>query len=145
MWAGPLHNSAFVQKLQETVQSLDESVYKTRPRMLGMLSLASEELDVPFYRTPQELARTIKTETPPLNIVWSVLKKAGYKISSTHCVAGAFKTDAPMSLVWDMMRAWVKTHPVKMERISQNSPGYKILTTPAGYFMGFHSLMAGRK
>jgi tRNA G26 N,N-dimethylase Trm1 len=42
MWAGPLHNREFIGRLQETVESLDETVYVTRPRMLGMLNLAAE-------------------------------------------------------------------------------------------------------
>ena len=119
MWAGPLHDHDFVTRLQETVSSLDESVYVTRPRMLGVLSMAAEvstlnslltqELDVPFYRTPQELARTLKAETPPLDTVWSALLNAGYNVSSTHCCAGAFKTDAPVTFVWDMMKAWVRS------------------------------------
>ena len=107
MWAGPLHNHEFINRLQETVESLDESVYITRPRMIGMLNLAAEELDIPFYRTPQELASTLKTHTPPLDMVWSALINAGYKVSSTHCKAGAVKTDAPTTIVWDMMKAWV--------------------------------------
>jgi tRNA (guanine26-N2/guanine27-N2)-dimethyltransferase len=45
MWGGPLHNREFVEKMQKTVEEMDESVYATRPRMLGMLSLAAE---VPF-------------------------------------------------------------------------------------------------
>lgn len=119
MWAGPLHDPEFVTKLQETVSSLDETIYVTRPRMFGMLSMAAEvptlnspltqELDVPFYRTPQELARTLKAETPPLDTVWSALLNAGYKVSSTHCCPGAFKTDAPSAFVWDMMKAWVRS------------------------------------
>ena len=107
MWAGQLHNPEFVTRLQETVESLDETVYITRPRMRGMLTLVADELAVPFYRTPQELASTLKTQTPPLDMVWSGLINAGYKVSSTHCKAGAFKTDAPTSVVWDLMKAWV--------------------------------------
>lgn len=42
MWGGPLHNRDFVQKMQKTVEQMDESLYITRPRMLGMLSLAAE-------------------------------------------------------------------------------------------------------
>jgi tRNA (guanine26-N2/guanine27-N2)-dimethyltransferase len=118
MWGGPLHSPEFVEKLQRTVEGMDETVYSTRPRMLGMLSLAAEvtpisksdapkELDVPFYRTPQELASRIKTQTPPLDTVWSALMNAGYKVSSTHCCASAFKTDAPNLVVWDIMKEWV--------------------------------------
>jgi tRNA G26 N,N-dimethylase Trm1 len=42
MWGGPLHNREFVQKMQKTVEEMDDTVYSTRPRMLGMLSLAAE-------------------------------------------------------------------------------------------------------
>jgi len=42
MWAGPLHNTEFLERLQATVNALDETIYPTRPRMQGMLNLASE-------------------------------------------------------------------------------------------------------
>jgi len=42
MWGGPLHNRQFVEKVQETVDSLDDSVYLTKPRIKGFLSLAAE-------------------------------------------------------------------------------------------------------
>jgi len=42
MWAGPLHNRQFVEKVQETVESLDESVYKTKARIKGFLTLTAE-------------------------------------------------------------------------------------------------------
>ena len=107
MWAGPIHNNEFVRKVLQTAEGLDESVYVTRPRMMGMLTLAAEELDVPFYRTPQELSSTIRTQTPPLALVWSGLINSGYKVSSTHCKAGAIKTNAPTTVLWDLMKAWV--------------------------------------
>lgn len=42
MWAGPLHNHDFVERLKNTVDGLDEATYITRPRMQGMLNLASQ-------------------------------------------------------------------------------------------------------
>ena len=42
MWAGPLHNTEFLGRLQATINSLDETIYLTRPRMQGILNLASE-------------------------------------------------------------------------------------------------------
>ena len=47
MWAGPLHNTEFLERLQATINSLDKTIYVTRPRMQGMLNLASEVLN-PF-------------------------------------------------------------------------------------------------
>ena len=34
-------------------------------------------------------------------------------MSSTHANPLGTKTDAPFEVVWDIMRAWVKDHPVK--------------------------------
>lgn len=39
--------------------------------------------------------------------------RAGYRVSSSHASALGVKTDAPMSVIWDIMRCWVKDHPVK--------------------------------
>ncbi|OCT51005.1 N2,N2-dimethylguanosine tRNA methyltransferase family protein [Cladophialophora carrionii] len=43
MWAGPLHNPYFVQKMLEKLPSLDKNVYGTIDRLEGMLTLALEE------------------------------------------------------------------------------------------------------
>jgi tRNA (guanine26-N2/guanine27-N2)-dimethyltransferase len=43
MWAGPLHNPYFVQKMLEKLPSLDKKVYGTVDRLEGMLTLALEE------------------------------------------------------------------------------------------------------
>ena len=34
-------------------------------------------------------------------------------MSSTHANPLGTKTDAPFEVIWDIMRAWVKDHPVK--------------------------------
>ena len=43
MWAGPLHNPYFVQKMLEKLPSLDKTIYGTVDRVEGMLTLALEE------------------------------------------------------------------------------------------------------
>ncbi len=35
------------------------------------------------------------------------------RVSGTHANPLGIKTDAPWSVVWDIMRCWVKDHPVK--------------------------------
>ena len=42
-----------------------------------------------------------------------IVQCAGYRVSSTHANPLGTKTDAPWEVVWDIMRAWVKDHPVK--------------------------------
>ncbi|KAK5093362.1 RNA methyltransferase tRNA(m5U54)methyltransferase [Exophiala xenobiotica] len=43
MWAGPLHNPLFVQKILDRLPDLDKAVYGTTERMRGMLTVALEE------------------------------------------------------------------------------------------------------
>lgn len=35
------------------------------------------------------------------------------RVSSTHANPLGIKTDAPSSVVWDVIRCWVAEHPVK--------------------------------
>ncbi|KAF2209505.1 hypothetical protein CERZMDRAFT_113843 [Cercospora zeae-maydis SCOH1-5] len=46
MWAGPIHNAAFIEKLLEDLETADPEVYKTKARIEGMLSTALEETQV---------------------------------------------------------------------------------------------------
>jgi len=43
MWAGPLHNPVFVQKILSRLPDLDKTVYGTTERIKGMLTVAMEE------------------------------------------------------------------------------------------------------
>lgn len=59
MWAGPLHNPVFVQKLLDKLPDLDKTVYGTTDRIKGMLTVALEEEDLGWksnhtYREPQQ-------------------------------------------------------------------------------------------
>jgi tRNA (guanine26-N2/guanine27-N2)-dimethyltransferase len=49
----------------------------------------------------------------------------GYRVSISHTDALAIKTDAPLSVLWDILRCWNKLYPVK--RIPEGSPAAVIL------------------
>jgi hypothetical protein len=57
----------------------------------------------------------------------SAILNAGYKVSGSHCSPKAIKTNAPSSVVWDILRAYVKTNPVVMANISKDDPARNIL------------------
>lgn len=42
----------------------------------------------------------------------AALINAGFRVSHQHKEPRAIKTDAPPEVVWDIMRCWVKKHPV---------------------------------
>lgn len=60
MWAGPLHNSAFIERVLSEVESADPKTYNTKPRLEGMLETALDELLV----NPNPLKSTTTTTEP---------------------------------------------------------------------------------
>ena len=53
---------------------------------------------------------------------------ANYKVSFSHANKASIKTNAPPSVLWDILRCWAKTHPVKKERFLEGSALKEILS-----------------
>lgn len=110
----PLANGQFVELHSpdpEYTALEAEKKFGTYQRMLGMLQMCAAELqDVPFYYSPNSMSNVLHCRTPNSLLILSALHTAGYRVSETHCSAGAFKTDAPPSLVWDIMRQYIRTY-----------------------------------
>ncbi|KZV90233.1 N2,N2-dimethylguanosine tRNA methyltransferase, partial [Exidia glandulosa HHB12029] len=121
MWSGPIHDQEFVEKVYDHTRN-NQSKFGTAPRMLGMLSLAREELATPFFFTPSRLASAFQCVSPPFETVASGLLNAGHNVSRSHAQPGSLKTDAPTSVVHDVYRAWIKENPIKQEKIKPGSP-----------------------
>uniref|UniRef100_A0A667WMS1 tRNA (guanine(26)-N(2))-dimethyltransferase n=1 Tax=Myripristis murdjan TaxID=586833 RepID=A0A667WMS1_9TELE len=80
-------------------------------------------------RTAHGKHSTIHCNTPQLLQFRSALLHAGHRVSLSHACKNAIKTDAPPSVIWDIMRCWEKANPVKREKLSETSPAFKILST----------------
>jgi tRNA (guanine26-N2/guanine27-N2)-dimethyltransferase len=170
MWAGPLHNPHFVQRMLDRIPSLDKEVYQTTDRLQGMLTLALEEdltlpprqaakttketepatepaaptapiprlppntLDAaPFFVLPTQLARVIHCQTPGEDVMRGAILGLGYRVSRSHCKGGSIKTNAPWSVLWEIMREFVRTKsPIKEGAVKKGSPGYNILRRVRG-------------
>lgn len=63
-----------------------------------------------------------------LHVFRSALLNAGYNVSRSHAAGGSFKTDAPLSVLHDVFRGWIKINPVKMEKIKSGSPAAALNT-----------------
>ncbi|KAG8800285.1 RNA methyltransferase tRNA(m5U54)methyltransferase [Serendipita sp. 398] len=129
MWSAPIQDPEFAKKVVKHVEE-DSSKYGTSARMKGMLTVASEELPVPFYFTPSRIAGYFRCEVPPIMETTSALLNGGYSVSRSHAVGGSIKTTAPRSFVYDITREWIKTHPVKMENVSEGHIARKLLQRP---------------
>lgn len=61
----------------------------------------------------------------------SALLNAGHRISRSHACAGSLKTTATYTDIHDIFRSWVKTHPVRMDKVAENSPTRVLLSKEA--------------
>ncbi|KAL8728269.1 MAG: hypothetical protein Q9166_005510 [cf. Caloplaca sp. 2 TL-2023] len=156
MWGGPLHNPHFITKIVDVLPSLDSKVYGTIPRIEGMLTLALNEtlfqepfkmfprdpaetnaispLDPalrdphPFFFNPSFLARTLHCSVPSEAALRGALVGLGYRTTRSHTEPGSIRTDAPWSVIWEIMREWVRQkHPIKEGALKRGMAGYQIM------------------
>lgn len=157
MWAGPLHNAEFINRVLDEVKSADKEVYGTTPRIEGMLITALEELYPDYAVVPEKgplqdnkdiIRKTLpeQIDRTPFFVILSALSKvlhcvapneasfkgalrhAGYHVTRSHCKPGSLKTDAPFNVIWEIMREWVRQKsPVKEGSLKPGSAGLKIL------------------
>eukprot|EP00166_Cyanidium_caldarium_P004248 ctg_44.g13 len=84
-----------------------------RDRIRALITVAREELTVntPLYVHLPTMCRVLKCSVPPLQAVQSILRQRyGHASSQVHHDAKALKTDAPLPVVWDVLRCWAQLH-----------------------------------
>ncbi|KAL2355432.1 N2,N2-dimethylguanosine tRNA methyltransferase-like protein [Cryomyces antarcticus] len=153
MYGGPLHNPAFIERLLDALPSLDKTTYATLDRVEGMLTTALEETlfddplpaadpkdtipmmpphtldNHPFFFHPSALAKVIHCQSPPEAAVKGALRTAGYRATRSHTKPGTVKTDAPWTVVWEVMREWVRQKaPIKESAIREGTAGWGIMS-----------------
>lgn len=90
-----------------------------------MVAVEEELNDVALYTSTHHASSVLKCTPPPTVLVRSALINAGYRVSSTHANPLGLKTDAPAGVMWDILRCWVREHPVKQPQA--DTPGNRIL------------------
>ncbi|VFQ80810.1 unnamed protein product [Cuscuta campestris] len=115
IWSAPIHDQEWVASILADVKSKKDR-YPAYEKIYAVLTTISEELpDVPLFLSLHNLCATLKCTSPSAVIFRSAVLNAGYRISGTHVNPLGLKTDAPMEVIWDIMRCWVKNHPVKAQ------------------------------
>ena len=114
IWSDPIHDLSFVQHMLDRVQG-EESYLGTVKRIRGTLSVILEELtDSPLFYELSFLSKTVHSPCPPTAVFRSAILNSGYKVSFSHVAEKSIKTDAPPSVIWDIMRAWAVESKVKV-------------------------------
>lgn len=127
IWSAPIHDRDVVLRIRERVAKSNKE-FPTKERLHGLLTTISEELvDTPLHYTLPGLSKTLHCTNMRMDQIQGALRHAGYEASQFHKVPEAVKTNAPNDVVWDIMRCWVKKHPVTKKREGENSAGNRIL------------------
>ncbi|RCV45533.1 hypothetical protein SETIT_9G462100v2 [Setaria italica] len=128
IWSAPIHDQDWVVSTLTGVKSMKDR-YPAYYKITSVLTTVSEELhDIPLFFSLHNIAGTVKCTSPSLVMFRSAVLNAGYRISSTHVNPLGVKSDAPWDVIWDIMRCWVKNHPIKEQ--PRDSPGTAILSKP---------------
>jgi tRNA (guanine26-N2/guanine27-N2)-dimethyltransferase len=154
MYAGPLHKPEFIKRILEALPGVDKDIYHTTTRIEGMLTTALEEtlpappepsgltppphakgradpaaLDhFPFFFQPSTIAKVIHCITPHENAIKGALRGLGYRVTRSHTKSGTIKTDAPWSVIWEIMREWARQKcPIREGAIRDGTPGWRIM------------------
>ena len=156
MWGGPLHNPRFIQRILDMLPTLDKSIYGTIPRIEGMLSVALDETledplsssgtsseassrpvpplnpaaraQHPFFFLPSALSRILHCVSPSDPAMRGALRGLGYRTTCSHTKAGSICTDAPWSVIWEVMREWIRqTSPIKEGALKKGMAGWEIM------------------
>ncbi|XP_063829867.1 tRNA (guanine(26)-N(2))-dimethyltransferase [Ostrinia nubilalis] len=129
VWAAPIHSERFVTDVLTRVETDDTLALRTSNRILGVLSMVREELhDAPFYHALDKMCGRVHVTCMPALLMRSAILNAGYKVSYSHASKLSVKSPAPARLLWDIIRAWAKEHPVNPKRVEADPIAKHILS-----------------
>ncbi|XP_038221282.1 probable tRNA (guanine(26)-N(2))-dimethyltransferase [Zerene cesonia] len=128
IWSAPIHNAEFVSRVLHYVEDNCHR-FGTSKRITGVLSVVLEELqDVPLYYILDKLFGRVHLETMPMLKLRSAILNAGYQVSFSHASKLSIKTTAPAQFLWDAIRTWEKTHPIKPAKLEADLAAKFILS-----------------
>ncbi len=124
-WTEPIHDQTWVSSIKKQVED-NKADYPGYDKIHALLTTVQEELpDSPLHYDIHSMSMTLKATPPPMALFRSAVINAGYKVSPAHCNPLAVKTNAPTKVLWDLLRCWVREHPVK--EVQHKTPGSAIL------------------
>lgn len=110
IYSAPIQNVDFINKVLDSLEATRLTSDLTFHRRIhGMLAVISEELHhIPLYHSSKcihKVCHAVGLRRRDLN---SALLNAGYRVSGTHASSHGFKTDAPIEVLYDIMREWIQ-------------------------------------
>ncbi|MCJ1329208.1 RNA methyltransferase tRNA(m5U54)methyltransferase [Thelotrema lepadinum] len=108
-------------------KSADADVSSTSPHPLSRIP--PDKVDHhPLFFLPSTLAGVIHCVAPSANAMRGAILGLGYRATRVHTKPGSIRTDAPWSVIWEIMREWVRQRrPLKEGAVRPGSAGWAIM------------------
>lgn len=152
IWHRPIINRSFCREvLARTAKShvvrVRNPFLTTVPRIRGEMQKALAEVpDAPLFYGMSRLGHRLRGQCPPIVAMMSAIKSCGYASSQAAAATDSLKTNAPPSVVWDIMRRWVELHPIADGRKKEtDTVGYRLLSKAPVITCDFKQGAAGIK
>jgi tRNA (guanine26-N2/guanine27-N2)-dimethyltransferase len=109
-WTGPIYDEQFIDSaLLGLNDNRDGSFIKSWGKIEGLLyGLKSELREVPLFYQLSSLCHCVKIQQMKLSVFYQQVKLCGFKVSGSHREPGAIKTSAPVAVLFDILRCYVK-------------------------------------
>jgi tRNA (guanine26-N2/guanine27-N2)-dimethyltransferase len=126
IYNGPLHSSEFITEMLETLDRFD---FEMSDRIKGMLTVSKNEIHSPLYFDLAKTCKFIKVSVPPMKKLRSAFRHFGYDISSSHTDAQHYKTNAPWSSIYDILKLWKLTYVSNIfQGVKEGSSAHNVLS-----------------
>ena len=87
----------------------------------------------PFFILTTALSRILRCVSPSDAAFRGALRGLGYRTTSSHTKAGSICTDAPWSVIWEVMREWIRQmSPIKEGVLKKGMAGWEVMRKDRG-------------
>jgi len=110
LWIGPIYDEKYIEKCLDSLDN-DRDDFEgivSWTKINGLLhGLRGELRDIPLFYSIPGLVQAVKCSPPKLRVFQHYLRALGYRVGMSHRTTNAIKTDAPASVVFDLLRSYV--------------------------------------
>lgn len=87
----------------------------------------------PFFILPSQLCKVLHCVAPSDAAFRGALLHLGYRTTRSHTKPGSIVTDAPWSIIWEVMREWVRQKaPIKDRSLKEGMAGWAVMRKGRG-------------
>lgn len=106
--AGPLWLGSFREKAfcDEVISELETHPLNTKDKAKKIITSCRDELDIPMFYDQHVICKELGVSATGIKILIETLKAHGFEASRTHFSGTSFRTDAPITKIKEIIRAF---------------------------------------